>query len=500
MFSSQVSAVTFAVNSAVDAVDVDPGDGKCETSTASVCTLRAAIQESNALTGSDIIELPADTYTFGIAGRGEDLAASGDLDITDNLSIIGDHATTTIVDADEIDRIFDIFSTANVTVSKLTIKNGDSGYPSNGGGVRNQGVLTLTKANLFGNTAGLAGGGIFDTGTLSLMDSTVSNNSAGRSGGIINWGNITLINVTISSNTASSDAAGMDNSTGGTAFLTNVTISGNVGGGSTTSVGGFSNRGSAILTNVTVTNNSGLGIALLVTGSFSPSTILKNTIVANNLVGGDCYAPRPRIVSLGYNLDSDDTCGLTSSGDIVNTDPLLSPLQDHGGFTLTHALLPGSPAIDAGSPDCPPPLEDQRSEPRPVDGNGDGQAACDIGSYEAQPSLTIIGIDAKPGSQPNSINPRSLGLVAVAILTSDEFDALLIDPDTVRFGPAGAPRVHTQPHVEDVDYDGDMDLLFHFRTQETGIQCGDTEATLTGETWDGASVSGTDSVNPAGCR
>ena len=112
----------------------------------------------------------------------------------------------------------------------------------------------------------------------------------------------------------------------------------------------------------------------------------------------------------------------------------------------------------------------------------------------------LVTIDIKPDSQTNNINPGSQGVIAVSILTSEDFDALQVDPDTVLFGPADAEKAHTQVHVEDVDNDGDMDLVFHFRTQETGIQCGDTEATLTGETWDGTPISGTDSVTTVGCE
>ena len=111
-----------------------------------------------------------------------------------------------------------------------------------------------------------------------------------------------------------------------------------------------------------------------------------------------------------------------------------------------------------------------------------------------------IQIDIKPGSDINSINTDSKGVIAVAVLSSEDFDALQVDPDTARFGPAEAAKAHSQAHVEDVDYDGDMDLVFHYRTQETGIQCGDTEATLTGETWDGIPVSGADSVNTVSCE
>jgi len=101
-----------------------------------------------------------------------------------------------------------------------------------------------------------------------------------------------------------------------------------------------------------------------------------------------------------------------------------------------------------------------------------------------------IKIDIKPWSCPNSINLKSHGVIPVAILTTDVFDALTVDPDTVLF--ASAPPVRWA--VEDVDDDGDMDIILHFKTQETNIMPGDTEATLTGQTFDGAPIIGTDSV------
>ncbi len=105
-----------------------------------------------------------------------------------------------------------------------------------------------------------------------------------------------------------------------------------------------------------------------------------------------------------------------------------------------------------------------------------------------------VSIDIKPGSDLNPINPRSKGVIPVAILTTDTFDATTVDPESITFGPDGAAKAHPQGHLEDVDGDGDLDLLLHFRTQETGIQRGDTEASLWGETFDGAPIEGTDSI------
>nr|NIM94559.1 hypothetical protein [Anaerolineales bacterium] len=110
----------------------------------------------------------------------------------------------------------------------------------------------------------------------------------------------------------------------------------------------------------------------------------------------------------------------------------------------------------------------------------------------------LVDIDIKPSSDPNAINPRSKGVIPVAILTTETFDAIAVDPSTVTFGPEGAEIAHPRGHVEDVDGDGDLDLLLHFRTQETGIQRGDTEASLLGETFDGRLIEGSDSIVTVG--
>jgi len=109
-------------------------------------------------------------------------------------------------------------------------------------------------------------------------------------------------------------------------------------------------------------------------------------------------------------------------------------------------------------------------------------------------TTTSVDIDIKPGSDPNSINLKSKGIIPVAILTTDVFDATEVDPTTVLF--AGAAPIRWA--VEDVDYDGDLDLVLHFKTQETGIAAGDAEATLTGELFDGTPIEGIDSVRVKG--
>ena len=120
-------------------------------------------------------------------------------------------------------------------------------------------------------------------------------------------------------------------------------------------------------------------------------------------------------------------------------------------------------------------------------------------NVDVREAVQKVDIDIKPASDPNGINPRSKGVIPVAVLGSMDFDATQIDSSTVAFGPGGASAVH-DGHVEDVNGDSFDDMVFHFSTQETGIACGDTDATLTGETFGGDSITGIDTVKTAGCK
>lgn len=111
-----------------------------------------------------------------------------------------------------------------------------------------------------------------------------------------------------------------------------------------------------------------------------------------------------------------------------------------------------------------------------------------------------VSIDIKPGSSTNSINPRSRGLIAVAILTTATFNATRVNPSSVRFGPSGATKAHRRVQFKDVDRDGDRDLLLHFRTPASGIKCGDGFAGVTGATSSGEIFGGSDAIRTVGCK
>lgn len=137
------------------------------------------------------------------------------------------------------------------------------------------------------------------------------------------------------------------------------------------------------------------------------------------------------------------------------------------------------------------------NEPGPSTPSGTGRD----GFRTALPAIIIrsIEIDIKPDSDPNTVNPKSMGGIPVAILGSVDFDAMQVDSSTVEFGPDKASPVH-DGHVENVNGDDFTDMVFHFKVRGAGIVCGVTDMTLTGETFGGDSITGTDAVNTVGCK
>ncbi|MBN1364020.1 MAG: LamG domain-containing protein [Syntrophaceae bacterium] len=123
-----------------------------------------------------------------------------------------------------------------------------------------------------------------------------------------------------------------------------------------------------------------------------------------------------------------------------------------------------------------------------------------LAGSEGKCKVIDVSIDIKPGSFSNSINPRSQGVIPLAILTTDNFDASAVDVTTVLFGSTGTEATPMQSALEDVDEDGDTDMILHFNTQDTDIQCGDTVAVITGNTFDGRSIKGADIISTVVCK
>lgn len=451
-------AATFTVNSTADAVDANPGNGVCATA-GGVCTLRAAIQEANALAGADTIVFAVDgTFTLTLTGSGEDAAATGDLDITDDLTITGNGQALTIIDGNLTDRVFETrpaaATTLTVSMSDLTIQRGNlgTGFTNAGAGigvdvVSNSGRtnLTLTNVTITNNTTGNSGGGIAvnrqlaDTvnPSLTLINSSISNNSANSTtssgGGIACACTLTMSRSTISGNSAG-HTGNTTTAGGGGLFvandnanlsITNSTISGN----STNSSGGgvlLANNGSIALNHVTVTSNTadadngvspgGDGGGLYRNGgtfTIQNSIVQGNTDVStpgNNDCGGT-------VTSAGYNVVGSGTgCPSGGTGDSTAA-ALLGSLADNGGDTLTHLPGGGSAAINRipnGQSGCNGGASvDQRGAVR-ADGANRGGAACDSGAVEADSSQTPTAVSL----QSFTIHPASPTLLAALLLAA----------------------------------------------------------------------------------
>ena len=259
--------------------------------------------------------------------------------------------------------------------------------------------LTIDNSIISGNS----GSGVWNTGSVTILNSTLTGNSVqGDFGGGIRSGSfkavgsvVTVINSTISGNSAQ-DGGGISNDYG-LLSIVNSTISGNSAGGGGGGIGNYA--GTVQIANSTINGNSAGSGGGIYNEADQYGGIVEtgNTIFDAGISGENIFNNGGTVTSHGYNLSSDDGGGyLNGPGDQINTDPLLGPLQDNGGPTLTHAPLPGSPAIDAGDPNfTPPPFRDQRG-------------ACfhrvfrriDVGSVETQPERPC------PAPRPRPTPPR----------------------------------------------------------------------------------------------
>jgi len=324
----------------------------------------------------DAIAVGGGPHTFDCDGPQTAVTTAAEIVIDNDVILDGEGNLT--VDGSATHRVFSVAAYITVELRGVTVTGGAT--PERGGGIHNEGQLTLTNCTVSGNTADFGGGinnGLVES-ELTLRNSTVSGNSGARSGGgIMGGGAVTLMNSTVSRNTAGLDLPGLSRGGGiflaGDLTLTNSTVSDNI----VTGDGGgiFFNSGipSLTLTHSTVSGNTSYYGAAGLAGY--------NAKLTNTLVDNDCAWFDVEIVSGGYNVESPgDTCGFDQATDQVNVpDPMLGPLQDNGGPTETHVLEPGSVAIDRiPEADCGV-ATDQRGLPRP------GGTMCDVGAFEVQP-------------------------------------------------------------------------------------------------------------------
>jgi hypothetical protein len=298
----------------------------------------------------------------------------------------GGHAVLTVIHSEVSGNSYGIYndhgesSITNCIVSSNhdggLFNNGTSGGPNDY--IFGAGSLTIADSIITDNS----GSGVDNNaGHVTIVDSTISGNSgqSDAGGGVYTYqkggktpGNLTVINSTISGNFAFSAGGGIACGFSGLTII-NSTISGNSAG----DYGGAIANGSLglMIVNSTVSGNSAATCGGVCGGTVEIGNTILNANTSGNIDG--------TVTSHGYNISSDDAGGLLNGpGDQINTDPLLGPLQNNGGPTLTHALLPGSPAIDAGDPNfSPPPFNDQRGCPFDRVFNG----RIDIGSFETQP-------------------------------------------------------------------------------------------------------------------
>ncbi len=461
------SAATASADVFIVTKTADTLDGACDTD----CSLREAVTAANARKGLDVIRAGPGTYALTRIGTREGNAVSGDLDVRDDLLILGAGAGRTLFDGNGTDRVLDA-DPVNLEVRGVTIRNGrapDQQGPyfdeeGTGGGIRAEGALTLVGCHVAGNRSDSYGGGVSAT-VLIVRDSTFSGNETTFGGGLSSFYSVSLTNVTLSGNRARIQ--------GGGAYLP-IYIS--------------------TLSHVTATGNQareGGGIArdpeIYCPDVCESEFSLESSLIAGNTaeIGADCYGAGPTVTAGhagGANVfGAGEGCArsvIDRAGTAASPlDPRLSLLGDHGGPTPTHTLLEGSPAIDlAPASTCSG--ADQRGLPRPADGDGDGSPACDAGAVERV-----------PGCQPDS---RTLCLGAASrfqatarwttLDDSGEAQAVPLTPDTGAFWFFSPENLEIQIKVLDGCGVNDRFWVFAGGLTDTGVEI-TVEDTLTGESW-----------------
>jgi CSLREA domain-containing protein len=409
-------AAVFTVTSTADLADTAVGNGVCAAS-GGACTLRAAVQEANVASGADTIQVPAGTFVL-TGASGEDLAASGDLDVTKSLTIEGAGQGVTILDGNDGDRILHVasFTAMDFTLRDVTLTRGlvtadpggalristpgpalvervtitdshvlGSTSAAIGGAITSiGGALTVRECTLEGNSAD-SGGALFENGNLLVEDSTIAGNIARAGSFAILYGSTTVRRSTIVGNEATGNMTIWADA--GTHLIENSTFSGNIDPAALL----HALDSTMTVRNTTVTEND---VPTAILASVDSTITMQGSIFHDPLANSECSTSGNGVkTSLGTNIDRDGSCA-TESNDLPSQDPLLGALTYHGGPTDTHLPAAGSPAIDTGD-DAACPATDQRGAARPSDGDGDTFAHCDIGAVEVpEPSAGGVGLVA----------------------------------------------------------------------------------------------------------
>jgi hypothetical protein len=391
------------------------------------CTLGRAITSANndasrfcmPGSGADTIVLSANSTQTLTTINNTVFGRSGLPVVRSSITIDGNHSTIRRASSSPSFRILTIVE-GRLTLRETTVTGGKAvegfgSYSGFGGGLFvYEGSVGLVRSTVTGNRAQGPGGGVQGFhGDLSMIASTISGNSAfGEGGGVSLYPNsgASITRSTISGNEARSNGGGgLSVGYSSTAFLTNSTVANNTadfGGG--IGIGAAGSGSSVALVNSTLSGNAAAVDGGGIWHSIDAALTLTHTLISGNTAirGAELCSTRYSYGVRAGDLNLIGHKGLTNARAFRNFTPgatditatsdgntrkalnaiLNTNLNKNGGPTRTHALVAGSPAIDAiNNGTCPPPVQDQRGILRPKDGNGDGGVACDIGSFERNP-------------------------------------------------------------------------------------------------------------------